>query len=87
MFKCPFTWQKTEMMVYRILVKLRRVYVEEPDMPMKNRLEGDLDPDLTFSSTYYPLPKPLFHIYKVTARGDNLIIHHPILKMMKTTRT
>lgn len=36
-------------------------------MPMKNRLEGDLDPDLTFSSTYYPLPKPLFHTYKVIA--------------------
>lgn len=34
---------------------------------MKNRLEGDLDPDLTFSSTSYPLPKPLFHTYKVTA--------------------
>lgn len=50
-------------MVYRILVKLSRVRAEEPNLPMKNRLEGDL----TFSSTYYPLPKPLFHTYKVIA--------------------
>lgn len=56
-------------MVYRILVKLSGVYEEEADLPMKNRLEGVLDPDLTFSSTYYPLPKPLCHTqsYKVTA--------------------
>lgn len=56
-------------MVYRILVKLSGVYAEEADLPMKNRLEGVLDPDLTFSSTYYPLPKPLFHTqsYEVTA--------------------
>lgn len=63
-------------MVYRILVKLSRVYAEESDLPMKNRLEGVLDPDLTFSSTYYPLPKPLFHTYKVTA--ERWQTHHTL---------